>query len=129
VAAWARECGADVVWAPGRGLNGAVQDGVAWWADRGVSRVIVAHGDLPLATSLEWVARFPGVTLVPDRREDGTNVMCVPTGSGFTFAYGPGSFARHRVEARRLNLPLRIVRQPSLAWDVDVPADLDYCDV
>jgi 2-phospho-L-lactate guanylyltransferase len=126
VAEWARECGAAVVWAPGRGLNGAVQDGVAWWADRGAAQVIVAHGDLPLATSLAWVARFPGVSLVPDRREDGTNVACVPTGRGFTFAYGPGSFARHRVEARRLGLPLHIVRQPSLAWDVDIPADLDY---
>ncbi len=41
-----------------------------------------------------------GVTLVPDRRDDGTNVVCVPTRAGFRFPYGPGSFARHRAEAR-----------------------------
>ena len=71
-----------------------------------------------------WVARFSGVTLVPDRANDGTNVACVPADAGFRFAYGPGSFARHRAEARRLDLPLRVVREPSLGWDVDVPADL-----
>ena len=64
------------------------------------------------------------MTLVPDRREDGTNVACVPARTGFRFAYGPGSFARHQAEAARLRLPLRVVREPRLAWDVDVPADL-----
>ena len=44
--------------------------------------------------------------------------------AGFTFAYGPGSFRRHSAEARRLAMALRVVREPSLAWDVDVPADL-----
>ena len=37
-----------------------------------------------------------------DRRDDGTNVACVPSGAGFRFSYGPGSFARHCDEAVRL---------------------------
>jgi 2-phospho-L-lactate guanylyltransferase len=126
VAAWAEEAGADVVWCPGRGLNGAVADGVAALARDGVERAVVAHADLPLATSLGWLAEFPGVTLVPDRRRDGTNVAVVPTDSGFTFAYGGGSFARHRAEAARLGLPARLVSDPFLAWDVDLPADLAW---
>ncbi len=86
--------------------------------------MIVAHADLPHAVDLAWVADFDGVTLVPDRHDDGTNVACVPTGAGFTFAYGPGSFARHRAEAERLGLPLRVEREPHLGWDVDLPDDL-----
>lgn len=124
VADWARSHGALVVWEPGRGLNGAVQAGVDELARAGVHWAIVAHADLPLAGPLEWTCRFPGVTLVPDRRDDGTNVACVPTGAGFTFSYGPGSFLRHGAEARRLGLPLRVVREPLLGLDVDVPADL-----
>ena len=124
VADWALAQGAGVVWQPGRGLNGAVQSGMERLAGAGVAQVVVAHADLPLATDVSWTARFPGVTLVPDRREDGTNVACVPTSAGFRFAYGPGSFARHQAEARRLGLDLRVVREPRLAWDVDVPADL-----
>jgi 2-phospho-L-lactate guanylyltransferase len=89
--------------------------------------VIVAHADLPFATDLTWVAHFAGVTLVPDRHDDGTNVACLPAeaaAAGFTFAYGPGSFRRHSGETRRLALHLRVVREPSLAWVVDIPADL-----
>ena len=124
VAAWARDLGALVVWEPERGLNRAVEAGVARLAAAGAGRVVVAHADLAHAGRLEWVARFAGVTLVPDHRDNGTNVVCVPGDAGFTFSYGPGSFARHAAEAHRLGLPLRVVREPSLSHDVDLPADL-----
>ena len=126
VAVWAAAHGAIVLAEPGRGLNGAVEAGVEQLAAAGARQVIVAHADLPLATDLEWLAYFSGVTLVPDRRRDGTNVACVPARAGFAFSYGPGSFERHAAEARRLGLGLRVVAEPLLAWDVDVPADLDY---
>ena len=123
---WATTAGAEVMWCPGRGLNGAVADGVAALRDDGVAIAVVAHADLPLATSLTWIAGFPGVTLVPDRRRDGTNVIAVPTAAGFAFSYGGGSFWRHRAEAARLGLPTRIVRDPDLSWDVDIPPDLAW---
>jgi 2-phospho-L-lactate guanylyltransferase len=124
VAAWAAARGALVVWTPGRGLNAAVEAGVEQLRALGSARVIVAHADLPLASDLGPVARFAGVTLVPDRRGDGTNVVCVPAAAGFRFAYGPGSFHRHRAEAARRGLRLRVLRAPELGWDVDEPADL-----
>jgi 2-phospho-L-lactate guanylyltransferase len=124
VAAWAADAGASVLWKPGRGLNGAVNEGVADLAELGVTTVIVAHADLPHAQALAHLADTDGVTLVPDRHDDGTNVASVPAGGGFVFAYGPGSFHRHTEEAARLGLPLRVVREPRLAWDVDRPDDL-----
>ena len=66
----------------------------------------------------------PGITLVPDRYGNGTNVIALPTDAGFQFSYGPGSFARHRAEAQRLGLPLRVLDLPDLAWDVDEPGDM-----
>lgn len=124
VADWARRLGALVVWEPGRGLNGAVEAGVARLADAGAERVVVAHADLPLAGGLAELDLGSGVTLVPDRREDGTNVVCLPSDSGFRFAYGPGSFARHLAEATRLGLAVHVVRDPRLSYDVDLPIDL-----
>ena len=124
VAAWAEAHDASVLLRPGRGLNGAVADGVAHLAGEGYDQVIVAHADLPLATTLGWLADFDGVTLVPDRHDDGTNVACVPANAGFRWAYGAGSFARHRAEAARLALPLRVERDVPLGWDIDVPEDL-----
>lgn len=127
VATWATASGARVVWAPGRGLDGAVGDGVAEARSGGAERAIVAHADLPLAAELAPLAGVgTGVVLVPDRRRDGTNVAVVPTGVGFAFAYGPGSFARHVAEADRLDLSVTVVDDRALAWDVDVPVDLDH---
>jgi 2-phospho-L-lactate/phosphoenolpyruvate guanylyltransferase len=128
VAGWAEAHGATPLLRPGRGLNGAVESGVAALRERGFDVAVVAHSDLPLAADLAMLAPWPGVTLVPDRRDDGTNVAVVPSGVGFRFAYGAASFRRHGAEATRLGLSLRVVRQPHLGWDVDVPDDLDFAD-
>jgi 2-phospho-L-lactate guanylyltransferase len=124
VARWAAAHGALVLPEPGRGLNGAVEAGVERLGGAGASEVLVVHADLPFAHEVVQLTGFDGVTLVPDRRDDGTNVVGVPTKAGFRFHYGPGSFARHRAEARRLGLACRVVRDPELTWDVDVPGDI-----
>lgn len=124
VARWASDVGALVIWEPGSGLNAAVQHGVERLAEAGANLVVVAAGDLPLATDLRWVTDLHGITIVPDRRLDGTNVIGLPSSCGFRFAYGPGSFARHVAEAERLRLPMRVIEDAELAWDVDVPDDL-----
>jgi 2-phospho-L-lactate/phosphoenolpyruvate guanylyltransferase len=125
VRTWAADRGAEAIWTPGLGLNGAVEAGIAHLARRGTEHVIVAHADLPLATDLTWLADGGGVTLVPDRRRDGTNVLSIPSGVGFVPAYGAGSFAAHRAEAARLGLTVRLIPDAALGWDVDVPADLE----
>jgi 2-phospho-L-lactate guanylyltransferase len=126
VADWARSRGALVIWEPGRGLNGAVEAGVERLAGMGVLEVTVAHGDLPMASGLGVLEEFEGITLVPDHRDDGTNVIRLPVRSGFRFSYGPGSFERHLSECRRLGLPARVLRVPDLSFDVDVPGDLRW---
>jgi len=124
VAAWAREHGARVAWTPGLGLSAAVMAGVEQLAGEGVELAVVAHADLPLAAGLATLGEAGAVTLVPDLRRDGTNVAVVPTGAGFRFAYGAGSYERHRKEAARLGLPCHIVHDRRLAVDIDLPEDL-----
>jgi 2-phospho-L-lactate/phosphoenolpyruvate guanylyltransferase len=124
VAEWAEAHGATVVWAPGHGLNGAVRTGLDLLTSAGARWVTVAHGDLPRAKGIGTLPPFDGVTLVPDRRDDGTNVLRLPAVPDFRFAYGPGSFRAHRAEATRLGLAVRVVRSPDLAYDVDWPADV-----
>jgi 2-phospho-L-lactate guanylyltransferase len=123
---WAQARGAAVVDDPGS-LDGAAGAGRTQLADRGCARVIVAHADLPLARSFAALARdasLPLLAIVPCHRDDGTPVLSLPASAPFTFAYGPGSFRRHVAEARRRGLGVRVVRDPDLAFDVDVPDDL-----
>lgn len=105
------------------GLTASVTAAVERLAGAGVQRAVVAHADLPLVESLE-ASVGPGLTIAPDRHRDGSNVVCVPAAAGFRFAYGPGSFQRHLTEAGRLGLPVTVVDDPALAWDLDHPEDL-----
>jgi 2-phospho-L-lactate guanylyltransferase len=124
VAEWARSLGAEVLWRPGHGLNGAVRSALDGLHQVGIERAIVAHGDLPLATSLAWLSGPTDVTIVPDRHDDGTNVISLPTGVPFEFGYGGGSFRRHATQALAASMTLRVVRDQALGWDVDLPDDL-----
>ena len=124
VAGWALRVGAGVIRFEPPGLNPAVTHAATVLATEGHRRMIVAHGDLPLARSLAWLGEEPGVTIVPDRRGDGTNVLSLPLASGFVFHYGPGSAAAHQAEATRLGLACRTVDDDLLGWDIDTPDDL-----
>lgn len=126
VAAWATEHGATVLWHPGVGLNAAVNDSVGELRGAGVTDVIVAHGDLARAQSLAALAEPGTVTLVPDRHDDGTNVVALPTDLHFRFAYGPGSFRRHLRSAIAAGHTVRVRRDPLLAVDIDTPSDLAH---
>jgi len=129
VASWSIERGARVAFTPGLGLSAAVMAGVSKLAAERVELAIVAHADLPFAAGLPELGEHGTVTLVPDRRRDGTNVAVVPTDAGFRFAYGPGSFERHRREASRLGLACQIVYDRRLAIDIDLPEDLALANV
>ena len=113
------------------GLNAAVTAGAELAVDRRAEVIAVVHADLAMPDALTDVLtsatapeRAGGVTAVPDRHGDGTNVLVVPAGAGVRFGYGPGSFGRHRDEAARLGLAFVEVAHAGLGWDVDTPSDL-----
>jgi 2-phospho-L-lactate guanylyltransferase len=124
VGVWATRVGANSIAATEPGLNAAVDAGREHLIEQGLDRVIIAHADLPHATDLRPVGEFDGITLVPDRAGDGTNVLCVPSDVDFTFCYGPSSFATHLRRAKATGRDVRVFNDPRLAWDVDHPDDL-----
>jgi 2-phospho-L-lactate guanylyltransferase len=131
VIAWARSRGHEVLPDPGT-LDGAAASGRDHVRDRGFVRVVVVHGDLPFARTLEHVASdgaAPVAVLVPCHRDDGTPVLAIPTAAPYEFAYGHGSFARHCGQAEKLGLHVRIVRDHELSFDVDVPEDLSQVPI
>jgi len=123
VAEWAESRGAEVLWGPGLGLNGAIDLGIDTIRGKGIDHVVVAHGDLPLATALGPLVRAGEVVIVPDRRCDGTNVLSRPTSIALAAEYGGGSFQRHFAAAIDAGLPVSVRRDPSLSIDVDTVDD------
>ena len=107
VARWASAEGAEVLWSPERGLNGAVDDGVNALRGRRhrsrrrrPRRSACSRSTLRGRHATMASRSCPTVTTTAP-----TWPACLRT-AGFRFAYGPGSFRRHGAEARRLGLPL-----------------------
>jgi 2-phospho-L-lactate guanylyltransferase len=126
VAAFAADHGATVLWEEGQGLNGAVHNGAATMRDRGHDHVVVAHGDLPCPQPLAPLVRAGTITLVPDLRLDGTNVLAFPAAVPMPIAYGAGSFRRHLDAASATGMAVWVVHDRFLALDLDFPSDLDH---
>lgn len=114
---------------PGQGLNAAAAAALAE-ANGHASRLIVIHGDLPLVTArdIELLAAAPEaeIAIAPDRHGTGTNAISLPlpAAKGFSFAFGPDSFARHNAEAARIGLGIAEIHSQGLSRDVDEPDDL-----
>lgn len=123
VAGWADGVGAEVLWSPGMGLNGAVDAGRATIAGKGFEHLVIAHSDLPLAHDLDRLVQHGVVTLVPDGRRDGTNVLALPVDAPVPASYGGGSFRRHLDVAMAAQLAVQVVADPRLALDIDNPDD------
>lgn len=123
VANWTTDLGAEVLWGPGLGLNGAIDQSIDVIGGKGFDQVIVCHGDLPLARDLERLAVADTVVLVPDRRLDGTNVLVRPTAIPLAAQYGAGSFRRHYRAALRAAATNGVAVEVRL--DRDLSVDLD----
>jgi 2-phospho-L-lactate guanylyltransferase len=124
VAEWAVAHGAEVLREEGRGLNGAVDRAVQQMGAAGRDHVLVVHGDLPRPGPLVRLVRHGTVTIVPDRRLDGTNVLGFPLAHPIAASYGGASFNRHLAAAMASGVPVEVVRDRFLGLDIDHPADL-----
>ena len=114
----------------GEGLNAAFSFAREPIASRAPNAtLVVLPGDLPGLDPAELEAviaqRDEGsMVLVPAARDGGTGALALRADVNFPFAYGPASFERHLALARALGLEPRVMAQPSLADDLDRPADL-----
>ena len=127
VANWAAEHGAAVIWGPGLGLNGAIDDGVAAIADAGYDQVIISHADLPHPTTLPTVARaasgHAGAGSAP-RRHQRAVVPAQPMQS--LPPTGPARSAGTFAAAQALGIAVEVRPDRDLSLDVDTPGDLAH---
>jgi 2-phospho-L-lactate guanylyltransferase len=114
---------------PGGGLNEALAAATAAARARGARGIFVLPVDLPLLTAaglrdlLAQASPAPVCLLVPDRRGTGTNLIYQSPIRLASYAFGDGSFERHRRAAQAAGLKVLVRREPSFALDLDFPAD------
>ncbi len=122
--------GAEVLPDPGEGgHSGAALAGIARARELGAGCVVLLPGDCPLLDPRELERLLTGmperfVAIVPDRHGTGTNALALAPPSAIRPAFGEGSCARHVAAAREAGVPYTVEELPSLALDLDTPADV-----
>jgi len=126
----AAAAGADVLADPDRGgHSGAAMAGARRAQELGASCVVLLPGDCPLLDPRELESLLTGmperfVAVVPDRHGTGTNALALTPPDAIQPAFGEGSCARHVEAARGAGVPYAVEELPSLALDLDTPADV-----
>ncbi len=95
----------------------------------GAECVVLLPGDCPLLDPKELDRLLTGVpssyvAIVPDRHGSGTNALVLAPPGAIEPAFGEGSRDRHVAAAREAGVPFAVEELPSLALDLDTPADL-----
>jgi len=112
------------------GQNTAAAAGIHQAVELGAERVLLVPGDCPSLQPEEVEGLLgvdedrPAVTIVPDRHGTGTNALLLTPPHVIEPAFGPDSFERHIGATRAAGARLAVAHLPSLALDIDTPADL-----
>lgn len=126
-----RELGAKTILENGSPqLNEALSRATVFAQLHAIYGVLILPADLPLLAKndihslIDKAADPPVVVISPDRREEGTNALLIAPAGLIEYDFGPDSFDRHCQRAKKAGARLEIVNLPSLAFDLDVPEDL-----
>ncbi len=103
--------------------------GIARALQEGAGCVVLLPGDCPLLDprdldSLLTAVPERYVAVVPDRHGTGTNALMLAPPDAIRPAFGEGSRERHVAAARAAGIPFSVEEVPSLALDLDTPADI-----
>jgi 2-phospho-L-lactate guanylyltransferase len=111
------------------GQNAAVGAGFHRAMQRGATNVLTVSADVPLLRPEDIVEMLkpkpPVLVMVSDREGLGTNALRLDPAIDLRLQFGPGSLALHRREAADLKLRVKVIDNPRVRIDLDVPEDID----
>jgi 2-phospho-L-lactate guanylyltransferase len=110
-------------------LKTAVTQAAKYAKLNNVDHILIIPADLPFLQSREiqemvlQADKSTGVIICPDQGRTGTNALLMPPTAAFQFQYGPYSFQKHCLEAKRLNMAWHEFTAPGICFDLDTETD------
>ena len=113
-------------------LNSAVNAASLSLRQRGCDELLVVHGDLPMLHArdiseflrIHYNGAEHAVTMAPDRRNSGTNLLAWRSVPNFSAQYGVDSLQRHCRQAREFGVAPALCDLTGARCDIDEPEDL-----
>ena len=127
----AKSHGAWAIVESGLELNPAIQQATDWVVARNGQATLILPADLPLLAPADVAGLVnvqpaaPAMVIAPCHRGSGTNALYLSPPGIIPFLFGPDSFQQHIEAARRAGLDPIVYRTDSLAFDLDLPEDLN----
>lgn len=96
------------------------------------SKLLIIPADLPFISSrdiqlmINLLSQAPEIIIVPDRRMSGTNALLINPIGILDYDFGSLSFRKHIEQAERKKIHVEIYNNDNLAFDLDLPEDLEY---
>lgn len=111
------------------GLNPALKQARSVLRQKGAQELVILHADLPLIRADDIDAlieqgRQQGLGIAPDKLDQGTNALYLPTDLSFDFQFGNTSLRCHVAVANDLHIQPALVRRQGLGLDIDTLDDL-----
>ena len=114
------------------GLNNHLEEGREWAISNGADTLMIIFADLPLLTpddirAIIDIGKVAGtVVLAPDRHGGGTNIMLTHPASLSIFAFGQGSYHKHRSQTLAEGCRIKTYISEGTSLDIDTPEDLSF---
>jgi 2-phospho-L-lactate guanylyltransferase len=110
-------------------LNGALKSAIEKVVGRGATSVLIIPGDLPLLKSVDIenltaMATAKRDVVIAPSKANGTNALLIRPPDLINLRFGGESFPLHVQEAVRAGVKPRVYKSPTVATDIDEPADL-----
>lgn len=99
---------------------------------QGITALLRLPIDIPLVQSGDIESLLaegnqpPATVIVPSRDGDGTNAILRAPPTLFRSHFGSDSLSKHRSEAKKKNVPCKILPNPRIALDIDDEDDLRF---
>jgi 2-phospho-L-lactate guanylyltransferase len=113
------------------GLNTALKRATRVAQAYSACGVLILPADLPLVSPhilqelIHQSQTDHEIVIAPDRWSQGTNALLVKPAGAIEYCFGPGSFNRHILQAKQMNLGVTIFEDFALGLDLDLPEDLE----
>jgi 2-phospho-L-lactate/phosphoenolpyruvate guanylyltransferase len=128
-----REFGAVTVLDPkNTNINRALRKATRVAKSLNFSKVLIVPTDLPFLNRDDIIRiiniskNTPEIVLAPDRRENGTNILYINPIGAIKYKFGDHSFMKHKDQAERKNVSIKVFRGENLSFDLDLPDDWNF---
>ena len=133
--AFARKYGANTVLENrNTNINRALRRATLAASAYGATKILILPADLPLISRedieelLSFESALSQMIIVPDRKMNGTNALFINPIGAIKYNFGEWSFRKHIEQAERKKIDVKILNNPNISFDLDMPEDWELLE-